>query len=423
MSFDKMFTNWDILDYLKENKFKKPTEVQEKAIPLLIKGKSLSVAAQTGTGKTLAYALPAINLIKKLEEKEGHNEENGAPLVIVLSPTRELARQVQRVIKGITHHAKCRVRLLASGESGKKIQSATNGPVDILITVPGKLHQALKKGEIAGNNVRMLILDEADQLLDAGFSKEIAQIKTFFVGPQIALFSATIPLKFEESRKALFPDVQFEELMLKGTHLIRQNIETFNIFMAYTEKQKFTVEYIQKVGRGQGIIFLNQKEHAAELHKYLLAQFPNKKFHLLHGAMTPQERKKSYNKFVKEQGILISTDISARGIDIDGLSWVLNYDLPFDSVYYIHRVGRTGRQGKPGVAYNFVTAKDEKLIANINRAIIEQDTLKIRPLELMNKSKGPAKKKAPPTRKAAAAAKRAKNVKRSPGFARKKTKR
>ncbi len=420
MSFDKMFTNWDILDYLKENKFKNPTEIQQKAIPLLIKGKSLAAAAQTGTGKTLAYALPAINLVKKLEEKEGINEENGAPLVVILSPTRELARQVQGVIKGITHNAKCKVRLLASGESSKKTVSATHGPVDILITVPGKLHQSLKKGDIAGNNVRMLILDEADQLLDAGFSKEIAAIKSFMLEPQIALFSATIPLKFDEFRKSVFPDVQFDTLLLKGTHKVQQNIETYNVYLAYTEKPKFTVEYIKKVGKGQGIIFLNQKEHAETLYKFLLEEFPKRKFHLLHGGMTPQDRKKSYRKFVEEKGILISTDISARGIDIEGLSWVLNYDLPFDSVYYIHRVGRTGRQGKDGIAYNFVTAKDEKLIAKINAAILEQDTLKIKPLELLKKNRaGASSPKNAPAKKAAGKHK-AKRVKKSPGFARKK---
>lgn len=419
MSFEKLFTSRDILDYLKENKFKNPTEIQEKAIPLLNKGKSLTATAQTGTGKTLAYALPAINLIKKIEEREGGNVENGAPQVVILTPTRELARQVQTVIKGITHFAKCRVRLFASGESMEKTLSITKGPVEILISVPGKLLQALKKGEIAGNNVRMLVIDEADQLLDKGFSTEIAEIKSYIIDAQVVLFSATIPLDFDGFKKSVFPDVDFETITLKGTHQVKQNIETYNVYLSYKEKPKFAIEFLKKMGRGQGIIFLNQKEHAEELYKFLLEEYSNRKFHLLHGGMTPKDRKKSYRKFVEEKGVLISTDISARGIDIAGLAWVLNYDLPFDSIYYIHRVGRTGRNGVSGVAYNFVTAKDEKLIAKINTAIKEQDTLRIRPLEMLKKKQTSNKTQAPAKVKDVKKY-HDKKIKKKPGFSRRK---
>ncbi len=431
MSFEKILTNWDLLEFLKDKKFNLPTEIQTKAIPLILKRKSLIAAAQTGTGKTLAYALPVVDLIKKQEERHGISMQKGAPTVIILTPTRELARQVEGVFKEISHFAKCRVRLFVSGESVQKNTSSIKGAVDILITVPGKLVTALRKKEIYAEFCQCMVIDEADQVIDPSFAKDLQAItRQLPQDCQFALFSATIPENFDELKTTLFGDHAFESLMLKGTHKVRENIETFNIFLAYKEKMAFTVEFLKKHKGGQGIIFTNQKEDAIALFDHLQKEFPQRKMAILHGGMTPRERKLAYNKFVDDAALLICTDIAARGLDIEGLSWVLNYDLPFDAIYYIHRVGRTGRRGAPGQAFNFVTAKDEKLITKINQAILQQDTLKIRPLEMMKRPKKQLeqKKKVQTTKqivkreedKLKQKRAPAKVAKRSPGFARRK---
>ncbi len=388
MSFEKLLTNWDLLEYLKEKKFSSPTEIQVKAIPLLLKRKSLVAAAQTGTGKTLAYALPLVDLVKRQEERHGINMQKGAPTAIVLVPTRELARQVEGVFKEISHFAKCRVRLYVSGESVQKNTSSIKAPVDILITVPGKLATAIKKKELYVDFCQCLVIDEADQVIDQSFAKELQAIqKELPVETQRVLFSATVPDNFDEMKQTIFADHPFESLILKGTHKVRENIETYNIFLGYTEKPQFAVEFLKKHKGGQGIIFVNQKEDSIALFEHLQKEFPNRKLALLHGGMTPRERKISYKKFSEDSALLICTDIAARGLDVEGLAWVLNYDLPFDAIYYIHRVGRTGRRGAPGQAFNFVTAKDDKLISKINQAILQQDTLKIKPLEMLKKPK------------------------------------
>ena len=174
-SFKDLLTVFELFDYLDDVSIKDPTAIQCKAIPTILKHNDVVAFAPTGTGKTLAYALPVFELVKRNEERHGVNTMRGCPSVIVLTPTRELARQVFKVFKEISHFAKCRVRLFVSGESVEKNMSSVREPLEILITVPGKLVQGMKRNEISGDMVETVVIDEADQTIDTTFEKDLTE--------------------------------------------------------------------------------------------------------------------------------------------------------------------------------------------------------------------------------------------------------
>jgi len=421
--FKDLLENEGLFSFLKEQGMEKPTDVQAKAITPFLKGDSLSVLAQTGSGKTLAYALPLVQLIKA-DEAAGIENEPGHPRAMILAPTRELATQIFLILKSISHHCKMRVRLLKGGDDSKKTKRLSTENIDILVAGPGRAKSALTRKELVALKTKYLVFDEADQLLDMGFSKDIKSIYNFFEwnDTQVCLFSATMPKDFTDFKAEIFPKAEFEEIHLAGGHKMIQNIETFNIHLNYKEKAAMTEAFIEKTAQGSGIVFVNQKGPAQEVHAKLVKKFPKKKFHILHGDMDIPERKKSFDQFKKVGGVLVCTDIAARGIDINTLNWVLNYDLPFESVYYVHRAGRVGRNGRKGQVYNYVTSKDFTLIGKINEAIASQSALNISPIK---QNKPSAKKEAPkkpnkPLKPGQLAGKKAADAKRSGGSGKKK---
>lgn len=403
--FNKLLENAAILEYLSEHKFEKATDVQAKSLPAILSGDSASILAQTGTGKTLAYCLPLVQKLKEEESAEGFEIKEGHPRAVILAPTRELATQVYGILKDISHHAKLRVRLLVGGDSGKKNKALAMSKIDILVAGPGRAFSALKRKEIVAKETRYLIFDEADQLLDMGFSKDIEGIYRYFEwdDTQVVLVSATMSDQFKEFSTKVFPKVEFKDVTLDGSHTVKQTIETFNISLDYTEKFNMTEMFIEKEAMGSGVIFLNQKGPAEELFKKLQTSksVGKRKTYLLHGGMEVKERKISFDKFKATGGILICTDIAARGIDINTLNWVLNYDMPFEAVYYIHRSGRVGRNGRKGLVYNFVTYKDFDLVVKINEAIKNQSSIKLSPLSLNKPKVSKVAHKDAPTKKEA----------------------
>lgn len=381
MEFAKLFERVDLKAFLKENSLKTPTEVQKKTIPLFLQGKDLFVLAPTGTGKTYAFALPLFSLLKD-DEKKGDIRERkkGCPRAVVLAPTRELAQQLFKVFKEISHHAKLRVRLLVGGEAKDKERVLYSSEYEILISAPGKLAQLIREEKISLEDVKHLIMDEADQLLDMGFKKDIETIYQDCGQEelQVILFSATLSPKYEEFLSTVFGGVKFTRVELTGSNAVRPTIDTFNVYVTEKDKNEMCCTFLRKKAQGDGLIFVNKKENAEELFKFLKSEFREKTFHLLHGAMEAKDRKENYTELLEKGGILICTDIVARGLDLKGLAWVLNYELPFEAVYYIHRSGRTGRQGKHGIVFNLVTPRDEALIGRINEAIRNQTALKLK---------------------------------------------
>jgi superfamily II DNA/RNA helicase len=193
----------------------------------------------------------------------------------------------------------------------------------------------------------------------------------------IGLFSATHSESLDDFCRTVFNDVEFASYNTQEKNKLTQSVRTFNIYIKETEKNQMTEAFMKNQAKGRGIIFVNKHETVDALAAELSAKFPKVKFHSLHGEMEAKDRKKNYDRFLKENGVLISTDITARGMHIDDLVWVMNYDLPFEAVYYIHRCGRVGRMNAEGFAYNLVTPKDMNIVTRINEAIKNQTALKL----------------------------------------------
>ncbi len=382
MSFEKILSHSSIFEFLKETQLKEPTTIQKTVIPEILKGFSVDVVAKTGSGKTLAFVLPIVELVKSLEEEHGlltGKEHQGKPLTVVLAPTRELASQIYRVFKTVSHHAKIRIRKLEGGEGLKTVNLLKRECFEILIATPGKLSQALKSKSIDLSNVHYLVLDEADQLLDLGFKKDI---KALYEGMdktlgRVLLFSATSSTKVDELKEEIFTEVDFHHFNKEDKNKLGHSIRAFNIYIRDEEKFKMTLAFVDNQAKGKGIIFVNKHQTADQLKLDLEKKSKKYKFVVLHGEMEPLKRKQALKEFLEKDRILIATDIAARGMDIADLLWVLNYDLPFEAIYYIHRMGRVGRNHKDGFAYNLITPRDQKIVARINEAIVNQTALKL----------------------------------------------
>jgi superfamily II DNA/RNA helicase len=382
MSFEKILSHPDVLAFLKEHKMKTPTAIQSLVIPDFIKGKSVNVIAKTGSGKTLAFALPICELLKEDEANfpvTDKKSAHGKPRAVILAPTRELGLQLHKVFKSIAHHAKMRVRLLAGGEGAKTNHLLARDNIDILIATPGRLSNALKKKELNLKETKYIIMDEADQLLDLGFRRDLVNICGSTDGSlvHVGLFSATDSESLAEFCKTVLPDVEFTQYNAEEKNKLTQTVRTFNIYVTDKEKISMTEAFLKNQAKGRGIIFVNKHDTVDSLMLELTEKFPKMKFHALHGEMEARDRKKNYDTYLKQGGVLIATDIIARGMHIDDLIWVMNFDLPFEAVYYIHRCGRVGRMNAEGFAYNLVTPKDVNIITRINEAIKNQSAIRL----------------------------------------------
>lgn len=408
-----MIQSEELKKYLEDAMITELTEVQSKTLPLITEGHSVKVLAQTGSGKTLAYILPIVQLLKDLEKIGTQELDKGAPKCVILSPTRELGRQIFQIFKSISHFAKLKVRFLGAGDGVRKSKNLKLESFDVLVAGPQKMLQLIEDETFTLKDTRFLIMDEADQLLDMGFMKTVGKIFAHCKNDslQVGLFSATMPEKLEEYIDKYFNRIDFKNIRLQDVNKIQHSVETFNIHLKVDEKNPMVKEFLAKEARGKGIIFLNRKQDAEKLYEFL-AEGGAKKTYLLHGDMAIKDRKKSIADFQKSGAIMVATDILARGMDIAGLAWVLNYDLPFEAVYYVHRSGRVGRQKDKGMVYNFVTPRDSAIISRINTAISDQSSIKLSPIKEKSKSQrpGPVHKKKTDLPK----------LKRSPRFKRKK---
>jgi superfamily II DNA/RNA helicase len=395
--------------FIEEMKFKTPTDVQQKIIPLMLNGDNVLVSAPTGSGKTLTFAMPMVEMFKTIEKQLG--DETSAPYAVILAPTRELAIQIHSVFKSLAHHSKMRSRLLIGGVKSKESKDNLRGSIDFLITVPGRFLSCLKKGEVKLTRMNHLVLDEADQFFDLGFKREMAdiwsQIKELDI--QLSLFSATKPKDMDKKVADVFDGATLKMVDVGGRNIVTKEIDTFNVMLHEGEKKEMLYALLKERARGTGIIFANRKEKVEEVYENIKDQVGSRTIHILHGGMQTRERNKSFKAFVKEKGLLICTDVAARGIDMKEVGWVLNYDLPVWSVYYIHRCGRAGRGGTKGFVVNFVTPKESHLLEGINHAIKNQSALR---LDLLKQRSGTQKSKTAKTGKSAKVSKKAAAVKK-----------
>jgi superfamily II DNA/RNA helicase len=370
----------DLETYFKEHGLKTATLVQKRVIPEILDRKSVIVLSETGSGKTLSYALPIASKLKQKEDNGIKNTIKGAPYALIVAPTRELATQIHSVFKGISHHLKLRVRDLTGGDTHAKMKSVAGGSYEILIATPSRIKSAIQKKELSFNQLQYVIFDEADQLFDMGFKRDLDFMIEYvdMNHTQLGFITATLPVEVEDYILEKFPEVDFTKIASDISHAPQSRIETYNVKVAPQEKDMVVRMFLEKQAQGRGIIFTNQKNQADDLYKYLTDKMPKLKTKLLHGDLEIKEREAAIRQFMdKKAQVLIATDIAARGIDIQDLQWVLNYGLPKTGIYYLHRCGRVARGGKKGIVYNLVAYHDAKMINQINQAIMNQKHLNL----------------------------------------------
>ena len=337
-----------------------PTEVQQHSIPMLLKGKDLIVQAQTGTGKTLSYLLPVLQML---------DMEINAPQVLILVPTRELALQITMETKKIiSNENTIRVACIVGGQDIHKEFVQFRRGVHIVIGTPGRLLDHLKRGTIPLDHIHKLVLDEADQMLHMGFLNEVeVLIEALPANRQTMLFSATMPNQIRRLARSymnLSEDIQTtSSVAIPIDHIEQRVVE------CTTPTKHHVLDYMLKQYRPYlAIVFCRTKRGAIELNNQLYALgYASDE---LHGDLPQAKRERVMKAFrTAKLQVLVATDIAARGLDVEGVTHVFNYDLPCDAESYIHRIGRTGRAGEQGVAITLVTPKENAHLMNIEKLI------------------------------------------------------
>jgi ATP-dependent RNA helicase RhlE len=363
----KAFTDFDLLPSLqaslKEKELKKPTEIQSRAIPLLLNGKTIVGVSETGSGKTLAYALPILHMLKTLEINGDAVSEESQPRAAVIVPTRELGEQVSRVFKPFTHTTRLRVRTVLGGTALDVAKRNVNGTFEILVATPGRLVQLMERELISLKDVRLLVFDEADQMLDQGFLPAAQKIAAHCPAKrQLALFSATVSATVQELMTQLFSDA--EVIRSQGSSHVVPTLKTQNRTVIDGERFPLLEKILEKPVKGGTLIFTNTRAQCDKLAGLL--KDSGQSCVIYRGEMDKIERRKNLKAFREGKiDLLISTDLAARGLDIDHVGRVINYHLPKDMNNYIHRVGRTARAGREGLVINLVTERDGTLISRL----------------------------------------------------------
>lgn len=344
--------------------YEKPTPIQERAIPKVLGGADLIASAQTGTGKTAAFMVPALNkLISSPKPKSNR------PRILVLAPTRELAMQISTVTEKYTKLLSQVKTVCIYGGVGYAGQlKAMSRPYEILIATPGRLMDHMQQGKVDLSGIEFLILDEADRMLDMGFIEAVERIaEATPENRQTLLFSATLDTSILRLSKKLQNNP--EEILVEQTQEDTSNIEQRLYYVdGMSHKMRLLDRLLEDGEIKQSIIFISTRNAADSLAERL-----HEMGHVteaLHGNMSQRQRSKAIAKLRHgEINILVATDVAARGIDILTISHVINIDLPFQAEDYIHRIGRTGRAGGKGVAITFATYREEPAISKINRLI------------------------------------------------------
>lgn len=363
------FTDFDLLPTLQatlaEKGLQTPTDIQERAIPLLLEGKSVVGVAETGSGKTLAYALPILHQLKSLENRGLRIMTDGQPRAAVIVPTRELGEQVSRVFKPFTHTTRLRVRTVLGGTTFDVAKRNIQGQFEVLVATPGRLIKLLDRGMISLKDLRVLVFDEADQMLDQGFLPDA--VKIVEAGPDVlqkALFSATVSPTVQALMTQLYADS--EVIRSKGSHRLVATLQTENRVVPDGNRFPILEELLAQPVQGGTMIFTNTRAQCDKLAKALSTQGIS--CVIYRGEMDKVERRANLKAFRDGKiDLLVSTDLASRGLDLEHVGRVINYHLPQQMENYIHRVGRTARAGRSGLVVNFVTERDEPLIHQVEK--------------------------------------------------------
>lgn len=364
MKFEQYFISDEIKANLESLGFKRPTDIQFKAIPSIQKGEDVLAIAQTGTGKTAAFAIPVIDRI----HREKSSKRSYGIHCLILVPTRELAAQIGEVFTRLSRHTKVKTFALYGGvEQDSQIQKLQDG-IDILVATPGRMFDLIKQGVLRLERIRILVLDEADRMLDLGFIGDIEAIKKKLSQKhQTLFFSATIN---PEIKKLAFSQVKSSaiRIQISPEDPVSKNVSHHVMFVEMDDKRFFLERYVKEHPKDKIMVFVRTKVRAERVAKAMdRVDIPTL---FIHGDKDQQERLDALYAFRTGRcRLLIATDVSARGIDIPDVQVVINYDLPDVAENYVHRVGRTGRGVNKGLALSFCSTEEKEMLAAIEALI------------------------------------------------------
>ncbi|WP_081911616.1 DEAD/DEAH box helicase [Clostridium culturomicium] len=367
MQFNDLNIIKPILKALKDEGYEETTAIQEKAIPKVLEGKDLLGCAQTGTGKTAAFALPILQKIYEASDNNRNIKGNRSISAVVLAPTRELAIQITESFKAYSCYMNIKTSVIYGGVSQSIQVKELEKGMDVLVATPGRLLDLINQRYVNLSNVKFLVLDEADRMLDMGMIGDVKRIISYMQRKrQNLLFSATMPKEIEELVKTILnspvrinisPISSTVDTVVQGVYFVDQN-----------NKLKLLLEMLKKEEIKSVLVFVRTK-HGANKLKIDLSR-AGIKSDALHGDRSQEAREKILKEFKTGKiQVLVATDVAARGIDIEDLKYVINYEFPSAPETYVHRIGRTGRAGSSGFAYSFCDISERDMFHVIETLI------------------------------------------------------
>ncbi|RXJ50563.1 DEAD/DEAH box helicase [Gelidibacter gilvus] len=364
MSFKDLQLNKPILKAVAESGYQTPTLVQEKTIPLVLAKKDVIASAQTGTGKTAAFALPILQLLFDHQDEAKKAKKVRA---LIISPTRELAIQIAQNFKTYSAYTNLKTMVIFGGASIDPQIDLLKKGVDIVIATPGRLLDLHKQDQINLDHIEILVLDEADLMLDMGFIDEVSKIERLCPEEkQTLLFSATMPFKVEQLANSILKSP--ERVEVTPTSSVAKNVSQVLYYVPKQDKIELCLHLLRNTIKGNILIFRRTKFGVEKLEQTLLKN--GYKVESFHGDKTQSDRQAALSKFKHgEANILIATDVAARGIDINELDAVVNFDIPNVPETYVHRIGRTGRAEHFGNSYSLCSADEKGYIKSIQQLI------------------------------------------------------
>jgi ATP-dependent RNA helicase RhlE len=363
-TFENLALIEPILKALKAEGYEKPTPIQAQAIPIILNRKDLLGCAQTGTGKTAAFAIPILQI---LEENTIHDKGKRFIKTLILTPTRELAIQIHDSFRAYGKFTTQKSAVIFGGVSQKAQTDALKAGVDILIATPGRLLDLMGQGYIDLKQLRIFVLDEADRMLDMGFVHDVKKVITKLPTKRQSLFfSATMPPAIVTLANTILTNPSKVEVTP-----VSSTADTINQTVYFVDKDKkrsLLIHLLKDASIKSVLVFTRTKHGADRVVKDLMKE--EVKAEAIHGNKSQNARQNALNNFKSgKTRVLIATDIAARGIDVDNLSHVINYEMPNIPETYVHRIGRTGRAGANGIAFSFCDAEEKAYLADIQKLI------------------------------------------------------
>ncbi|SJZ36036.1 DEAD/DEAH box helicase [Sediminibacterium ginsengisoli] len=364
MTFEQLGLIDPILQALKTEGYTTPTPIQQQSIPVVLQGRDLLGCAQTGTGKTAAFAIPVLQLL--YNERQAGNHPRGIK-ALILTPTRELAIQIDESFAAYGRHTNLKHLVIFGGVSQLPQTTALKQGVDILIATPGRLLDLMDQGYIKLNQLTHFVLDEADRMLDMGFIHDVKKVITRIPAKrQTLFFSATMPGEIASLANTILTNPQKVEVTPVSS--TAETIQQAVYFVEKNDKKQLLIHVLKDPAIKSVLVFTRTKHGADKVVKDL--QKASITAEAIHGNKSQNARQRALTNFKSgTTRVLVATDIAARGIDVDNLSHVINYELPNVPETYVHRIGRTGRAGASGIAFSFCDTEEKEYLRDIQKLI------------------------------------------------------